>query len=320
MNKHQNPYIHHKSKPSHTLISVDAGDSGAPESAQGAAGESPTEVPVKPAVDSSSHVETSEEAKPKIRTQTSLNARVESKSALSMNAQIKSKGSGFFFKNQPTAPVTRNAKNTITNVKSLNSPTSVKSHKVTNSLMTDRSERSALAKKHEKLTALLLDKKTPVESATAHISERKTLNLLNERESRGNPRKDKDSRSSHSNQFNYKDRDKFTNKYLWMGKKQPSKTESQVAIEGGKPTETADKAEKSPKKVETRYAEISFNNVDARGERAASKSDNGPRQPASRQDKSSSYKPISPLQSNENCSVRKIPSGELTAALYHKTE
>lgn len=181
---------------------------------------------------------------------------------------------------------TRNSKPTqVSNIKSLNSPTSVKSYKL-NSLHTDRSERSSLTKKHDRLTALLLEKKQTTDGNNGQISDRR--HKMPEREQRQNAKKG--SRSSHSKEMvlNFKDRDKFANKYLLIGKKHTEVIEDRnpadlrertVEIKLGTPRSesveqlsgvgTALSAERrrSSKKVETKYLEISFNEKEKEAEK-----------------------------------------------------
>lgn len=103
-------------------------------------------------------------------------------------------------------------------MKALNSPTSVRSLKV-HSLLTDRSERSALTRKQDRLQALLHEKRQTLGASEQKgmLSERRNP-VLSEREIR-QPLK-KASRTSHSKDvaFGYRDKEKYANKYLLVEK------------------------------------------------------------------------------------------------------
>jgi hypothetical protein len=223
VNKHQNPYIHRKNKPStvgNTELNCDYQTQVGKNEECGPTDDNRTSLmeneTLRRPADSKGIGELNLVNNAK-RTQTSLNSRADQKSALSANLLFKSKAGASVKYQQPSQ--TRNTKQSqlaISNLKSINSSTSVKSNKV-HPLLTDRSEQAGLGRKQGRLQALLLEKKQtgdPSLQMSGALSDRRQP-LLSERDSRAG--KKKPSRSSHSNKealSAFRGRGKFTNQYL----------------------------------------------------------------------------------------------------------
>jgi len=204
------------------------------------------------------------------RTQTSMTSHNEVKNGMGLSLKTKMQSSKA--KGASGKDATRNKQPQI---KSLNSPTSVKSLKL-HTLLTDRSERSALTRKQERLNALLLEKKQLDEINNPGMLSDRRKPMLSERDGLHKLTK-KSARSSHSKELLFsglKDKGKFANQYLAMGEKQPDNIEQKeevpetvakdakpaLELDLSAPPDASIEKPHEKKKGETKYMEISFSN------------------------------------------------------------